>query len=226
MTNATLSAQFIGRDGTTGLWDQIAATPTPELIRRFRFSVGHFDERVFELGDEQLDQAWLPEAGVGRWPVRVLLGHLADAELVLAHRIRRVVAEPGSVVAEWDEDAFIDAGLYAPPGAEDSGDSGDAVNTVPPPPGAFVATIYTLRQWTGEWLSGLAPACWDRRVLHPTRGELSLTDMVRLTTWHVEHHAMFLNAKVERMLGPRPAEGCSPTGCARPGCACGPGKEA
>jgi hypothetical protein len=216
MTTMRLGAP-IGMDGTTGLWYHVRGTDRAELPRRYRFSVGHFDERVFELSDEQLDQAWMPEAGVGRWPIRVLLGHLADAEVVYTHRLRRAVAEPGAVLALWDEDAFIDAGLYAG-GARDGG----GPLRVPPPPGAFVASIYTLRQWTGEWLSSLTDQAWGRTVMHPQRGELSVRDLAHLNTWHVEHHAMFLNAKVERLLGPRPAESCTPSGCAKPGCGCGP----
>ena len=72
-----------------------------------------FDSRIFELSDEQMDMAFLPDAGVGRWPVRVLVGHLADAELAFIHRMRRAVAEENPVLAVWDENAFIDAGLYA-----------------------------------------------------------------------------------------------------------------
>jgi hypothetical protein len=214
MANATLGKGLIGRDGTTGLWDQIAAMPRAELVRRYRFSVGHFDERVFDLADEQLDQAFLPEAGVGRWPVRVLLGHLADAEVVYVHRLRRAVAEPGAVLALWDEDAFIDSGLYAA--------AGEGPTTAPAPIGAFVASMYTLRQWTGEWLGSLSDEAWSRSVLHPEAGELSVHALAVRNVWHLEHHAAFLNAKVEKFLGPKPAaEGgcCGGTG----GCGSGGG---
>lgn len=218
-TRNALASGLPGMDGTTALWDDIAAMSTGELVRRFRFSVGHFDPRVFEMGDEMLDRAWLPEAGVGRWPIRVLLGHLADAELVWAARVRKAVAEPGSVLTAWDEDAPIDAGLYAPP-SEDR-DHPTSPNTTPPAIGAFVASLYTVRQWVGEWLGGLEDAAWDLRALHPERGELSVRTIVELMTWHVEHHAGFLNLKVEKLLGPRPVEeACEPGGCGKHDCAC------
>lgn len=213
-----------GMDGTTALWDDIASMDTDELVRRFRFSVGHFDPRVFEMDDAMLDQAWLPEAGVGRWPIRVLLGHLADAELVWAARVRKCVAEPGSVLTDWDEHAPIDSGLYAPP--HEGGQDHVTLNQAPPPVGAFVASIYTVRQWVGEWLGALSPEAWDLRALHPERGELTLAGIVRLMTWHVEHHAGYLNLKVEKHLGPRPVDGaCEPGGCGKHDCACVGGDE-
>ena len=39
---------------------------------------------------------------VGRWPIRVLLGHLADAELVFVHRMRRAVGEAARFVGFSD----------------------------------------------------------------------------------------------------------------------------
>src|ERR1043165_6150705 len=53
-----------------------------ELILRFRRGVENFDRRMFNLNEEQVDTAFLPEADCGRWPVRVLIGHIADADLV------------------------------------------------------------------------------------------------------------------------------------------------
>ena len=47
-----------------------------ELLGRLRIGVESIDPRVFELSNEQLDQAWLPDANVGLWPIRVVLGHL------------------------------------------------------------------------------------------------------------------------------------------------------
>ncbi len=203
-----------GHDGTTALWDELAGLGRADLVRRYRASVACFDDRVFELTDAQLDQAWAPEAGVGVWPIRVLLGHLADAELVWAQRIRRAAAEPGSVLSVWDEHAWIDAGMY---GADPSGAT--SPNGVAAPVGAFVAAVYTLRQWVGEWLSGLNDDVWSRRVMHPERGPLGMAGLVTLNTWHVEHHGWYLNAKIVKLLGER--EACEPAGCANPACACG-----
>lgn len=170
-----------------------------DLIARYRIGVENFDRRIFELPDDRLDQAFLPDAGVGRWPVRVLLGHLADAEMLYVHRMRRTCGEDRPVLAVWDENAAIDSGMYHGPRH---------------PIGAFVAVIHTLRRWTGEWLATLTPEQLQRSAMHPERGELTIRTMLQDLTWHLEHHAKYLNAKVERMLGSAPTGGCGPAcGC-------------
>jgi hypothetical protein len=161
-----------------------------DLVARYRIGVENFDRRVLHLKDEQLDTAFLPEANVGRWPVRVLLGHLADAEIVFTHRMRRTVAEDQPVLAVFDENAMIDAGLYDGPRH---------------PIAAFVATVHTIRKWTGEWMATLTPAQWARTCLHPERGELTVRTIANYAAWHLEHHNWFLKRKIERMLGPATA---------------------
>ncbi|MCW5765391.1 MAG: DinB family protein [Phycisphaeraceae bacterium] len=169
----------------------LAAIPDAALIDRFRIGLENFDPRTVRLTDEQLDTAFLPDAGVGRWPCRVLLGHLADAELAFVHRMRRIIGEDGPVFSTWDENTFIDHGLYGTPttGARH-------------PVGAFLAAIHTLRQWTGPWLATLTPEQFQRTGLHPQNGAQSLRAILEYDTWHLEHHAWYLNRKVARLLGP------------------------
>ncbi|MBX3357468.1 MAG: DinB family protein [Phycisphaeraceae bacterium] len=172
--------------------DQVMALSQPELVARFGAGVEAFDRRVFELDDAGLDTAFLPSAGVGRWPCRVLLGHLADAELSFVQRLRRIVAEDGPVLEAWDENAFIDrAVMYGTP------QTGSRF-----PIGAFVATVHTLRKWTHEWLAGLPPEAWARTGMHTVRGEMTFRTVLEYDVWHLEHHAWYLNRKVERLLGP------------------------
>jgi len=171
-----------------------------DLVARYALGIERCDRRVMSLDDGQLDTAFLPEANVGRWPVRVLLGHLADAELVFVHRMRRAVAEDHPLLAVFDEQAFIDAGLYG--SAPSPAPGGAAGPTAPPPPiGAFIATIHTLRKWTSEWLGSLSSRQWERGALHPERGPLTVRKIAEYDTWHLEHHVWYLNRKVARFLG-------------------------
>ena len=56
----------------------------------------------FELGDEQLARSY----GPGKWPVRFILHHLADAETVLFDRLRRIISEPKQVLWAFDQDSW------------------------------------------------------------------------------------------------------------------------
>lgn len=178
--------------------DTFAALPDGELLIRYRRGVENFDRRMFDLTQEQLDTAFLPEANVGRWPVRVLLGHLADAELAFVHRMRRTAAEQNPVHSVWDEDAFIDSGLYGT-------QLPDGRHTGPLHPLAgYVAVIHTLRRWHADWLATLTPQQWQRKCLHPVRGEQTLRIICNYATWHLEHHVWYLKAKLDRMLPEAP----------------------
>jgi hypothetical protein len=202
--------------------EQIAALPFAELLGRYRRGVENFDRRVFLLSEEALDIAFLPDAGVGQWPVRVLLGHLADAEIANTYRMRRAIAEDRPVFDAWDENAFIDSNLY---GVSRPGMS-------PPPgepamPGAniagFVAVIHTMRIWTADWARGLTEEKLDRKGLHPEKGELSVRSILAMTTWHLEHHAKYLNLKLEKLaphLAPDEEAGACGSGG---GCGCSGG---
>ncbi len=196
--------------------DEMLGMAPEALLMRFRDGIELLDPRVFEMEDELLDRAFLDDAGVGKWPIRVVLGHVADTELVQTWRIRRTLSEDNPVPATWDEAAFVDSGIYGG-GAPFAG--GEAIR---PATGAFVAAVYTMRQWTASTLAIIASELWERACLHPEFGPLTVREMLAFDTWHLEHHLRFVNLKAERLLGPRPEpEACSEGGCARPGCACG-----
>ncbi len=171
--------------------DDLAALSADDLIRRYAGGAENLERRVLDLTDSQADTFFRQDAGVGRWSCRALVGHLADAEIVQAHRLRRTVAEEHPVFSIWDENAFVDAQLYC-------GERGGADRPI----AGFVAVIHTMRLWTGEWLRTLGPEAWIRRALHPERGEVTVRTILALTTWHLEHHAWYLSRKLERVLGP------------------------
>lgn len=175
---------------------ELLAMGTAPLLERFRGCVEGLDPRVFELDDERLDTAFLADAGVGKWPIRVVLGHLAETEVVQTHRIRRTLSEDRPVPSTWDEQAFVDSGIYG--GGIAPAFGGGAIR---PPIGAFVASVHTLRQWTAATLGLVPEAAWARVTMHPEFGELSVRAMVAFEVWHFEHHARFVNAKVARILG-------------------------
>ncbi len=193
------------------------ALPLPELIERFRTGSHRLDPRLLHLTDEQLDRTFDRAAGAGAWSCRVLIGHLADADLVYAHRMRRTIGEDRPMLALFDEHAFIDAGLYAP-----------ALAGSPPPvasaeagiaPAGFVAVIHTLRLWGGQWLASLTEAQFERIALHPEQGEFPIRRQLEYVTYHLEHHGWFLTAKLNDILGPAKRDTIPPSGCGT-GCKC------
>lgn len=199
--------------------DEFLAMPTPEFMTQYRRGVEHFDRRIFWLAPEQLDQAFLPDAGVGTWPIRVLLGHLADAELAFVHRMRRAVGEDNPVIASWDENSFIDSNIYG----NAPGSSRAADGRTSHPLAGHIALVHLLRQWATDWLLTLTPQQWERKLMHPERGVQTVKMVASYNAWHLEHHSEFLRRKLDKMgveapIGqPAPAkEGSCGSGC---GCA-------
>lgn len=165
--------------------------PRRTLLEQYAAWAQHVPKRLLDLDDEQLDTAFRAESGLGRWPVRVLIGHLADCEIVYTFRMRRTASELNPVLANFDPDTFADAGLY-----------GDANGGADKPVAGFVALIHTLRAWTTEWLSTLDDETWSRRALHPNDGDVDLHHIVAKAVWHVAHHGVYLDRKLNRLLGP------------------------
>jgi hypothetical protein len=171
--------------------EMLAPLSHAQLITRYALGVENFDARVLKLADSELDTAFRPEANVGRWPCRVLLGHLADAEIAFTHRLRRVVGEEGPVFSTWDEESFLANHLYG------TGEAGPNA-TSRHPVAAFVAVIHSQRRWMSEWLATLSDEQWNRRAMHPQRGEQTTRIILEYCTFHLEHHAWYLNAKVRK----------------------------
>ena len=57
--------------------------------------------KYYDLSDAQLDKSY----ALGKWTIKYILHHLADAETVLYDRIRRVISEPRQVLWAFDESA-------------------------------------------------------------------------------------------------------------------------
>src|SRR5687767_16026969 len=84
------------------------SSATAELLRGLEATR---DETLqfFELDETDLAKTY----GAGKWSVRFLLHHLADAETVLNERIRRVLSEPPQTLMVLDQGAWAKALDYS-----------------------------------------------------------------------------------------------------------------
>jgi hypothetical protein len=128
------------------------------------------------FGDEE-DFAPAP----GKWTVRQIVAHLADIELVAAHRYRQVIAEESPTLAGIDQDAWA-AGLdYARRKPKQS-----------------LETFRRLRAENYELLKGLPPEAFARSGNHTERGTVVLGELVAGYAEHVESHARQLQEMREQ----------------------------
>ena len=116
--------------------------------------------------------------GPGAWSITELAAHLADSDLVMADRIKRVIAEENPTLQAYPENAWLDRLGSARLPVEDA-----AV--------LFAAN----RAWVVQILRGLDDAAFARTGTHTELGRQTLAEVVVKTVHHLDHHLKFLYAK-------------------------------
>ena len=129
--------------------------------------------RHFELGEEDLERTY----AAGKWSVRFLLHHLADAESVMAERIRRVLSEGRRVLWGFDQDAWARGLDYA---------------TMP------LAVSRDIYAGARAGIRHLAAARYETHGqlewVHSETGVRTLKDEIDKVARHNEHHLMQIRA--------------------------------
>jgi len=124
--------------------------------------------------------------GRGEWAVAEVLCHLADAEIALAFRIRKVAAEPGAVLVAWDQDRWADRGGYRRT-----------------PPREALATFVALRGSNLAYVGRLSAAEKRQHGRHPEYGRLTIPQMLAHWADHDLNHLAQIRSAHHRLAGRR-----------------------
>jgi len=108
----------------------------------------------------------------GSWNVRQIVCHLGDSEMVLAGRLRSVIAEDNPRLLAFDHDAWSASLNYKTRKISDALD-----------------LFRTVRAANYELLKTLPEIAFARKGTHSERGEITLLDLVRGLAEHAEGHA-------------------------------------
>jgi len=145
----------------------------PELLERFRRGAELVAAAATGAAGAELDYS----PGPGKWSVRQILCHVADAEIVGAARLRRLIAEDDPALVAYDQDAWarnLDYGRRRIAQA--------------------LETFRHMRAETHELLKNLPEEAFQRQGRHSVRGPVSLLDMLRVYARHAEQHAEQIRA--------------------------------
>lgn len=126
---------------------------TPAELRRL----------IDSLSEDQLGQPERP----GKWSVRQVLRHLADADIVWAWRMRMALAHDRPPITGFDQDAWAERLGYAEADAEES-----------------LEVFDCLRRANLRLLSRATPADLERVGVHEERGDESVAHMMRMYAGH------------------------------------------
>jgi hypothetical protein len=108
----------------------------------------------------------------GKWSVRQIVAHLADAELVAAHRFRQIVAEDNPTLVAFDQDAWTRNLDYARRKPKQS-----------------LETFRRIRAENYELLKELPASAYERAGNHTETGRLTLRQVLEGFARHAESHA-------------------------------------
>lgn len=140
----------------------------PELLERFRRGAELLATVLTGAAGSELDYVPAP----GKWSVRQIVAHLADAEIVGADRFRRVIAEENPTLVWFDQDAWARNLNY---GRRKTSES--------------LETFRRLRAENYELLKELPEAAFARVGTHTQRGPMTLRSLLEGYAEHAESHA-------------------------------------
>ena len=140
----------------------------PALLERYRRGAELLAVVLTGVFGEEEDFVPAP----GKWSVRQIVAHLADAEMVGAHRFRQVIAEDNPTLIAYDQDRWTANLDYARR-----------------KPKTSLETFRRIRAENHELLKGLQEASFDRAGNHTENGRMTLRQLLEGYAGHAESHA-------------------------------------
>lgn len=119
----------------------------------------------------------------GTWSIQEIVIHLADSELILADRMKRIIAEDNPQLLGFDESRFVRNLFYNEQSADDA-----------------VTLFEVNRRNFARVLKKLPDAAFNRIGTHNQRGPMTLVALLEMSVKHLKHHMEFIVSKRE-MLG-------------------------
>jgi hypothetical protein len=139
-----------------------------EDLERFRRGAELLATVLTGAAGEEVDFAPAPD----KWTIRQIMAHLADAELVAAHRFRLVIAEENPTMTAFDEGRWARNLDYARRKPTQSLD-----------------TFRRLRAENYELLQALPESAFERTGSHSVKGPMTLRQLLAGFADHAESHA-------------------------------------
>lgn len=140
----------------------------PSLLERYRRGPEVLAMVLTGVFGEEEDFVPAP----GKWSPRQIIAHLADAELVGAHRMRQVIAEDNPTLIAYDQDAWTRNLDYARRKPKQS-----------------LEAFRRIRAENYELLKELPESAFERTGNHSENGPMTLRRLLEGYAEHAESHA-------------------------------------
>jgi hypothetical protein len=133
------------------------------------YSRGH--SRLLETLAELPQEMWDYKPSPDEWSVREIITHLADSEVNVYVRCRKIIAESGSSVTTYDQDLWANNLHYASRSIDSNMELFKNI--------CLINTALFL---------DIDEHAWDRFMIHPERGKINLKEYIQLESEHVDVH--------------------------------------
>nr|MBN2278153.1 putative metal-dependent hydrolase [candidate division Zixibacteria bacterium] len=138
-----------------------------KMIEKIRTLPQVLARTVCDLDDEQLDTPY----GDGKWTVRQVVHHLADAHLNAFARMKLILTEDNPVLKTYDQDRWTETIDARQINVQSS---------------LLILTGLHLR-WC-ELMESLSEKDWSRSASHPEIGEVTMIRLLEIYSGHGENH--------------------------------------
>jgi len=115
---------------------------------------------------------------IGLWSIQQIVMHISDSELVLADRMKRVIAEENPVLQAYDESLWIKNLHY------------DELS-----PADAAEIVRLIRKQMHRILVKLPAVAFSRFGTHSEAGKKTLEDLIVGAVKHLRHHLEFVDRK-------------------------------
>lgn len=159
-------------------WDgEFTAARKAALIEQVAAAPGHLREAVAGLSDAQLDTPYRD----GGWTVRQVVHHVPDSHMNAYIRFKLALTENGPTIKTYHEDLWAEL--------EDSRVVPVEVSLV------LLDSLHT--RWVAL-MESMSLEDFDKSIVHPELGNLSLAKTLGIYAWHGRHHAAHITSLRER----------------------------
>lgn len=146
-----------------------------ELLNEYESGPQLLRNMVSGLSEDDLTAVPVP----GKWSIRQVVAHLADAETVYLDRMKRVLAEDNPILPEMDPDLFAAAFSSDLRSSEDE-----------------VLLIDLVRKQMLRILRSRDPEDFQRTGVHSIDGPMTLETLLERISGHIPHHLRFIEEKL------------------------------
>ena len=154
----------------------VAMVPDGDILATLAHSSEGITDLLGTVSDEVAESAYAE----GKWTLKEVVQHCADAERIFACRALRIARGDRTQLPGWDEQAYMEPARVGR-------------RTL----ASLIAEVRAVREATVTLLAGLPEDAWTRRGI-ANESEVSVRGIAWITAGHLLHHLTIIR---ERYLG-------------------------